>query len=139
MRFRSYREYTEGEVLGITFEAPSPAAGQARLSFARRSCVFFPQPTALGWTLASAEQLSVSFNIFPSMRYTQKKTHGRIHDCFPQLPQLLFGRPCRPPGSESLDGRRPADQRRGMQNDGRQPGPAAARRGAPPAKRLQAA
>src|SRR5438034_11469821 len=75
------REYTEGEVLGITFEAPSPAAGQARLSFARRSCVFFPQPTALGWTLASAEQLSVSFNIFPSMRYTQKKTHGRIHDC----------------------------------------------------------
>src|SRR5437667_829728 len=29
--------------LGITFEAPSPAAGQARLSFARRSCETQPR------------------------------------------------------------------------------------------------
>jgi hypothetical protein len=78
MRFRSNREYTEGEVLGITFEAPSPARWPGPVEFRAKVVRVFPQPTALGWTLASAEQLSVSFNISPSMRYTQKK-NSRAH------------------------------------------------------------
>jgi hypothetical protein len=42
MRFRSYREYAVGEVLGITFEDPSPASWRRPVEFRAKVVRVFP-------------------------------------------------------------------------------------------------